>query len=169
MRNLKKFAALLLFVVVTASVNAQTLKFGHIDMQALIQVMPERTTAEAEFAKFQNELGDVYDELQKDYQAKMTEFENLGADVSEVRRNEKVKDIQNLTQRIQDYSQNAQVQMQQKESELMKPIYDKAQTAITDVAKEQGLIYVFETNSLLYKSNQSVDILPLVKQKLGIQ
>ena len=169
MRNLKKFAALLLFVVVTASVNAQTLKFGHIDLQALIQVMPERAAAEAQFTKFQNELGDVYDELQKDYETKMTEFENLGADVSEVRRNEKVKDIQNLTQRIQDYQQNAQQQMNQKNTELMQPIYDKAQKAIEEVAKEQGMIYVFEANSLLYKSNQSTDVLPMVKQKLGIQ
>ena len=51
----------------------------------------------------------------------------------------------------------------------MKPIYDKAQAAIAEVAKEQGLIYVFEVNSLIYKSNQSIDILPLVKTKLGIQ
>lgn len=164
-----KFAAVLLLIVVTASVNAQTLKFGHIDLNALIQVMPERATAEAEYTKFQGELGDVYDELQRDYQAKMTEFENLGADVSEVRRNEKVKDIQNLTQRIQDYEQTANLQMQQKQTELMQPIYDKAQAAIEEVAKEQGLIYVFEANSLLYKSNQSTDILPVVKQKLGIQ
>ena len=169
MRNLKKFAALLLFVVVTASVNAQTLKFGHIDLQGLIQVMPERATAEAEFTKFQNELGDVYDEMQNEYQTKMTEFENLGPEVSEVRRNEKVKDIQNLTQRITDYQQNAQTQMQQKNTELMQPIYDKAQAAIEEVAKELGLIYVFEANSLLYKSNQSTDILPMVKQKLGIE
>jgi len=169
MRNLKKFAALLLFVVVAASVNAQTLKFGHIDMQALIQVMPERTTAEAEFTKFQNDLGDVYDELNTEYQTKLNEFQYLGADVSEVRRNEKVKDIQTLEQRIRDYSQTAQTQMQQKESELMNPIYTKAQAAIEEVAKEQSLVYVFEANSLLYKSNQSVDILPLVKKKLGIE
>lgn len=169
MRNLIRFAAIILLVVVSASVNAQTLKFGHIDLQALIQVMPERTTAETEFTKFQNELGDVYDELQKDYETKMTEFESLGVDVSEVRRNEKVKDIQNITQRIQDFQQNSQVQLQQKQTELMQPIYDKAEAAIEEVAKEQGLIYVFEANSVLYKSNQSTDILPLVKQKLGIQ
>ena len=169
MRNLIRFAAIILLVVVSASVNAQTLKFGHIDLQALIQVMPERTTAETEFTKFQNELGDVYDELQKDYDTKMAEFESLGVDVSEVRRNEKVKDIQNITQRIQDFQQNSQVQLQQKQTELMQPIYDKAEAAIEEVAKEQGLIYVFEANSVLYKSNQSTDILPLVKQKLGIQ
>ena len=169
MRNLKKFAVVLLFIVVAASVNAQTLKFGHIDLQALIQVMPERATAETAFNKFQGEIEDVYGELQTDLQTKMDEFDKLPAESSEVRRNEKVKEIQNLQQRIQEYGTTAQTQLQQKNTELMQPIYDKAQSAIEEVAKEQGLIYVFEANALLYKSNQSVDILPMVKQKLGIQ
>lgn len=169
MRNLMKFSAVLLFVIVAASVNAQTLKFGHIDMQAIIQVMPERATAEAAFNKFQTDLEDVYGDLQKDLQTKMDEFDKLGAEVSEVKRNAKVTEIQSLQQRMQDYQSTAQQQLQQKNSELMKPIYDKAQKAIEEVAKEQGLIYVFDVNSLLYKSNQSIDILPMVKQKLGIQ
>ena len=166
MRNLMKLSAVLLL---TASVNAQTLKFGHIDMNALIQVMPERAKAETDFNKFQSDLEDVYGDLQKDLQTKMQEFDSLDANVSEVKRNAKVSEITDLQQRIQNYQQSAQQQLQQKNTELMKPIYDKAQKAIEEVAKEQGLIYVFDANSLLYKSNQSVDILPMVKQKLGIQ
>ena len=169
MRNLMKFSAVLLFMVVTASINAQTLKFGHIDMNALIQVMPERATAETEFNKFQNDLEDVLTDLQKDLQTKMNEFDSLDATVSDVKRNAKVTEITDLQQRIQNYQQSANQQLQQKQTELMKPIYDKALKAVGDVAKEQGMIYVFDSNSLLYKSNQSVDILPMVKQKLGIQ
>ncbi len=169
MRNLMKFSAVLLFVGVTASVNAQTLKFGHIDMNALMQVMPERATAETTFNKFQSDLGDVYNDLQKDYQTKLDEFDKLGADVTEVKRNAKVTEIQDLSQRIQNFQESTQKQLQDKQTELMKPIYDKALKVIEEVAKEQGLIYVFDANSVLYKSNQSVDILPLVKQKLGIQ
>lgn len=169
MRNLMKFATISLFVIVSATVNAQTPKFGHIDLQALIQVMPERANAEAEFNAFQGEIEDVYNELQNDYETKLNEFESLGAEVSEVRRNEKVKEIQNLDQRIRDYGATAQSQLSQKNTELMQPIYDKAQAAIEEVAKEQSLVYVFEANSVLYKSNQSVDVLPLVKKKLGIE
>ncbi len=169
MRNLMRSIAVLLFVVVTASVNAQTLKFGHIDLQALVQVMPERATAETEFNKYQSELEDVLGDLQKDLNTKMDEFQKLDANVSEVKRNAKVEEIQEMQQRIQNYQTTAQQKLQQKNSELMKPIYDKAQNAIAEVAKEQGLMYVFEANSLLYKSNQSVDVLPMVKQKLGIQ
>lgn len=173
MRNLMKFAAVILLVVVTASVNAQTLKFGHIDLQGLIGVMPERTTAETEFNAFQGEMEDVLGEMQKDLQAKMGEFEKLGEAVSEIKRNAKVTEIQDLQQRIQNYTQSAQQQLQQKQADLFKPILEKAQKAIDEVAKESNLVYVFDTSAgatiVLYKSNQSLDLLPLVKKKLGIQ
>lgn len=168
MRNLLKLTAVLLFVV-AATAGTQAQKFGHIDLQGLIQVMPERATAEKELSTFQKELEDVLEEMQNNLNTAMGEFEQLGADASEIKRNAKVSEIQDMQQRIQNYTQTAQGQIQQKNGELFKPIMDKAQNAIGEVAKEKGLLYVFEVNSLLYKSNESVDVLPLVKAKLGIQ
>ena len=172
MRNLMKLTAVLFFVIATASVNAQTLKFGHIDMQALIQVMPERATAETEFNNFQSDIEDVFGQMQKEYQQKLAELQQLGDAASEVKRNAKVTEIQDLQQRMQNYQQSAQQQLQQKQAELLKPVFDKADSIIAVVAKEKGLIYVFDAGAnsvVLYKSNQSVDLLPLVKAKMGIQ
>ena len=173
MRNLMKFVTVVLFVGITASVSAQTPKFGHIDLQALVQVMPERATAETEFNKFQSDLEEIFGDMQKDLQTKMAEFEQLGDSASEIKRNAKVAEIQDMQQRIQNYQQTAQQQLQQKQAELFKPIFTKAETAIDEVAKEKGLIYVFDAsegnNVVLYKSNESTDLLPLVKIKLGIK
>jgi len=170
MRNLMKFVAVVLFVGITASVNAQTPKFGHIDLQALVQVMPERAAAETQFNKFQGELEEIFGDMQKDLQAKMADFEQLGDSASEIKKNAKVAEIQDMQQRIQNYQQTAQQQLQTKQTELLKPVFDKAEKAVADVAKEKGLIYVFDigTKVVLYKSNDSMDILPFVKTKLGI-
>jgi outer membrane protein len=171
MRNLTKFVAVVLFVGITASVSAQTPKFGHIDLQALIQVMPERAVAETQFNKFQTELEDIYTEMQKDLQTKMASFEQLGDSASEIKKNAKVAEIQDMQQRVQNYQQTAQQQLQTKQTELLKPVFDKAEVAIGEVAKEKGLLYVFDigTKVVLYKSNESMDLLPLVKTKLGIK
>ena len=171
MRNLKKLFVLILCAVATISAGAQNQKFGHIDLQALVQLMPERTTAETEFNNFQSDLEDVLGEMQQNYQQKLTELEQLGDGASEVRRNAKITELQELQQRIQNYQMTAQQQLQQKQAELLSPVFDKAEAAIEEVAKEQGLLYVFDIGSrvVLYKSNQSVDLLPMVKQKLGIQ
>jgi outer membrane protein len=171
---MKKFTPLcvaFLFAIFPTAGNAQTLKFGHIDLQALIQVLPERETMEVEFNAFQKDLEDILDEMQKDYQTKLGELEQMGQEVSELKRNAKISELQNLNERIQGYHANAQQQIQKKYQELLNPLYEKAMEAISAVAKEQELMYVFETGSnvVLYKSNQSLDLFPLVKQKLGIE
>jgi outer membrane protein len=169
MRNLLKLFAVILLIGTTATVNAQTLKFGHIDLQALVQVMPEATTAQTELNNFQKDIEDVFGGMQTELQQKYAEFEQLGEEISEVKRNAKITEIQDAQQRIENYRSTAQQQIQQKNAEVFQPIIQKAQKAVEDVAKEQGLIYVFDVNALHYMSNQSVDILPLVKKKLGIE
>ncbi|MFW5831042.1 MAG: OmpH family outer membrane protein [Prolixibacteraceae bacterium] len=171
MRNLTKIIAVVLFVTVAATANAQELKFGHVDLQALIQVMPERTAAETEFNNFQTELEEVLAEMQQNYQAKLQELEKLGEGTSEVKRNAKIGELQDMQQRIQNYQATAQEQLQQKQAELLQPVFDKAEAAIQEAAKEEGLFYVFDvgSNVVLYKSNKSIDVLPLAKKKLGIE
>ncbi len=171
MRKFTPLCVAILFFIIATAGNAQTLKFGHIDLQALIQVMPERETTETEFTKFQTDLEEILGEMQKDYQAKLQELEQIGQEVSELKRNAKISELQNLQERIQGFQQNAQQQIQQKYQELLNPLYEKAMEAINEVAREQELMYVFETGSnvVLYKSNQSIDLLLPVKQKLEIK
>ncbi len=164
-----KLAVVFLFAIATVTVSAQ--KFGHIDLQAIVQVMPERTVAETEFNTFQSDLEDILGEMQKDYQAKLASFEQLGEDASEIKKTAKITEIQDIQQRMQNYQQTAQGQLQQKQMELLQPVFTKAEEAIAEVAKEKGLIYVFDVGQkiVLYKSNESLDLFPLVKAKLGIQ
>lgn len=171
MRKLIKLFALLFLTGIFMSTEAQNLKFGHIDLQALVQLMPERTSAETSFNSFQAELEDVLGEMQTNYQQKLKELEQLGENASEVKRNAKISELQDIQQRIQNYHVTANQQLQQKQAELLQPVFDKAENAIQEVAKEQGLLYVFDigTKVVLYMSNQSIDILPMVKKKLGLQ
>lgn len=170
MKSIYKIFTVIIFVIFHLSSEAQTNKFGHIDLDALIQVMPEIGPTEAEFDKFQKELNEVMVEMQQDYQTKLKELEELGSDVSEVRRNAKFSELQSVQQRIQQYQQSAQQQVQLKYQELLDPIYKKATDAVEEVAREHDLLYVFETgtNAIIYKSSQSIDLMPLVKEKLGI-
>ncbi len=170
MRSPLKLSAPLFFVILFFSTGAQTLKFGHIDLQALIQTLPDLKDTETEFDKFQKELNDVMTEMQQNYQTNLKELEQLGEDASDIKRNAKISELQNLQQRIQSFQQNAQQQIQQKYQKLLSPLYEKATGAVEEVSRELGLIYVFDTgtNVILYKSTQSIDLLPMVKEKLGI-
>jgi outer membrane protein len=173
MRNLSKIFIFAAFILLAGNARAQEAKFGHIDLQALIQVMPERTAAEAEYAKQAKELEDQMGTMQQELENKYKEYVTKRDSLSDIVRSAKETDIQDLQQRIQSFNQVAQQQLQQKQNEMLRPIFEKAQKAVADVAKEKGLIYVFdvsgELGTVLYRSNESLDVLPLAKTKLGIK
>lgn len=171
MRHLLKTLFIALFVVTVSFASAQTPKFGHIDLQALIQIMPERAASAAKYDKFVKELEDQMGVMQGEYTTKLEEYNAKSDSVSDFIRESLATDLQDLTQRIQNYQSIAQTQMQQKQNELLAPIFKKAEAAVNEVGKEKGLLYVFDvgTRVLVYKSNESMDVLPFVKTKLGIQ
>jgi len=151
--------------------KAQAPKFGHIDLQALIQVMPERATAEKQFIAYQKELEDALGIMQKEFQTKYMEYASNRDSLSETVRKMKEEDLNAMNERIQTYQSSASQQLQTKQGELLKPVFDKADKAVKAVGAEKGLIYVFDMSSrvILYNSKESTDLLPAVKAKLGIQ
>ncbi|MEZ4907740.1 MAG: OmpH family outer membrane protein [Saprospiraceae bacterium] len=70
---------------------------------------------------------------------------------------------------LQKFDQESQQKIVDKSDELLKPIRDKVQNAIDEVAKEGGYQYVFDASMgfILY-ADESTDIGDAVKAKLGI-
>lgn len=167
MKTFKRIALVVAVLAISVAANAQ--KFGHINFQQLISVMPESATAQETLKSFVAELEGQHAEMQKEYQSKSQEYVAQMEGMTAAVRQAKESDLMALQQRIQTFGQGAQMEVQQKEQEILQPIFEKARDAVEGVAKEQGLLYVFEVNGLLYHSAESVDLLPLVKTKLGIQ
>lgn len=168
MKNISRIA-LISFLLFAGSLSAQSLKFGHIDFQQLLQAMPERDAAQKAMAKVQADLDAQNTTMQKDYQDKLKEYQAQQKTLTDAIRAAKEDELQSIATRIQNFQQQAQDNLQKEEAKQFQPIIDKARKAIADVGKEQGLLYVFEINGILYHSEQSVDILSLVKAKLGIK
>lgn len=172
MRHFFSVITLSLLLFVGASASAQTLKFGHIDFQGLIQTMPERDAAQKAMAKMQADLESQLGVMQKEYQTKGQEYVALvkQSTVTDAIRQAKEADIQSLQERITTFQQQAQENLQKEETKQFQPVVEKAKKAIAEVAKEQGMTFVFEVNSVLYyNAVQSTDMMPLVKTKLGLK
>ena len=173
MKNLFKVLIFSL-VIFSGCLSAQSLKFGHIDSQKLIMSMPEREVATTSFEKVRADLESKLQAMQKEYSEKSKEYDalNQAKDANETIIKAKQDEVLSLQERIRNFQQSAQESLQKEEAKLMQPIIDKVRKAINEVAKEQGLIYVFEENSpqasVLYHSDLSIDLTPLVKAKLGI-
>ncbi len=172
MKSVLKICLLAVFVFTAGFISAQSLKFGHIDTQQLLQVMPERAAAEATLQKVGKDLEDQQATIEAEYNTKLQSYIAKRDSLSDVALANLEQELQDMQQRAQSFRQVAMQQYQAKNAELMKPIIEKINKTIEAVGKEQGMIYVFDTQQgspILYKSNQSIDILPLCKSKMGIQ
>jgi outer membrane protein len=168
---MRNFSGIMLFtfLLFAGSLSAQTLKFGHIDSQQLLLVMPERDAAQKAITKVQTDLEAQLATMQKELNDKGKEYAAQQKTLTDAIRTTKEEELQSINQRIQTFQQQASDNLQKEEAKQMQPVVDKAKKAISDVGKELGLIYIFEVNGVLYHSEQSIDLLPLVKTKLGIK
>ncbi len=165
---MKKILLLSLTLLITISSFSQN-KFGYIDSQELLLLMPERKTAEEEVQTFAKSLESQLQAMTAEYQQSVQEYQANEATYTDLVKQDKVTEITGLEQRIQSFQQNAQQALQSKEQELLEPILQKARKAIEDVASEGDYTYIFDKSvgSILYVK-ESENILDKVKKKLKL-
>ena len=165
---MKKILLLSLTFLISISSFSQN-KFGYIDSQELLLLMPERKTAEEEVQTFAKSLESQLQAMTAEYQQSVQEYQANEATYTDLVKQDKVTEITGLEQRIQSFQQNAQQALQSKEQELLEPILQKARQAIEDVASEGDYTYIFDKSvgSILYVKD-SENILDKVKKKLKL-
>jgi outer membrane protein len=150
--------------------HSQNLKFGHINSQELLTAMPESDSAQAKIEKlagdYEQQLEEMRVELNKKYDEYLTNRDNY----TDLIRQTKEADITEMQQRIGNFEQVAQQDLQQQQQQLIQPVLEKANNAIKEVAEENGFVYIFDVSrgNPVYFSEKSIDIISLVRTKLGL-
>jgi outer membrane protein len=171
---MKRFAGILALIIAFTfsgqKTSAQSFKFGHINRDELIKTMPEYDSAVVKLQNFQKELTNALELMQVELNNKADAYTKESKNLSDLVRQTKEQELNDINKRIQDFQTNAQTQLTDKQAALFNPIVDKVQKAIKDVGKENGFTYIFEGISLYYfDETKSVNITPLVKTKLGLK
>ena len=148
----------------------KTIKLGHINSNDLMQIMPGRDTAQAQLQKEVEDLQAEMESMKKEYETRVNDYIAKKDQLSELIRKTKESDLQAMAARIEEWQQNAQTLLQERQEALLKPIVDRAKAAIEAVGKENGYTYILDSGvgTVLY-SQDSDDIMPLVKKKLGLK
>jgi outer membrane protein len=173
---MKRFVSIAVLIVVIAfagkNAMAQSFKFGHINSDELIQTMPEYDSATVKLEKFRKELVNALELMGVELNNKNEAYQKESKNLSDIVKQTKEQELVDMQKRIQDFQNNAQTQLQNKQTEVFQPIYAKVDKAIKDVGKENGFLYVFDIakGALLYfDETKSINVMPLVKTKLGLK
>lgn len=163
------FIAILIFSIQGKAQNP--LKIGHVNVQELVQTHPDIDSIHAVLEQETKDMQEVYADMVQEQQTKMDTFEKESAGYSEIMKKTKQEELLALSQKVQNYNQTAQQRIRQRNMELIQPIYQEVNQAISDVAKENGFTYILDESSgnIAFISDDAEDITPKVKEKLGIK
>lgn len=168
---MKKILVILVMVCAVSVVQAQT-KVGHINSSELIDKMPEADSIQTVLLKEQEQWQSILAEKENEAKTKYAALMELADDpnVSNSVKEVKAQEVENLQQQYQDLQKRASESLQTKQTELLTPLLDTVKKTIAEVAKANGYAYVMDTtegSGIIY-SDESYDLMPLVKAKLGI-
>ncbi len=171
MKNFLKAVVLILAVLFTVNLNAQTkIKLGHIDSDSLLKMMPGKDSAQIKIEKEIKLYQSQYTAMETEYNTKVADYQTNLTSMSDLIKTTKAAEIADLETRITKFQTSASEAIQKKQTELLQPIIDKAKKAIEDVAKENGFTYVFDSSvGVLLYDGGGEDIMLLVKKKVGIK
>ena len=156
--------AAILILGASNTMNAQA-KVAHVDVSDIMSKMPAMLDAQNQLQKLSGTYDAEYKKMVDEYQTKIKKYEAEAATVTEAVNGERSKEVQDMQKRIVDYRDNAQKELQQKETDIVKPLMEKVRASIQKVGKAKGFQYVLDGSSLLLADgpNLTAD----VKKDLG--
>jgi outer membrane protein len=165
MKQLKTLLiAAVLFVGANQAVNAQA-KTAHVDVSEIMGKMPAMLDAQKQLEKLSATYDTDYKTMVDEYQARIKKYETEATTVSDKMNEERSKEVQDMQKRIVDFRDNAQKELQKKETDLTKPLVEKVKASIQKVGKAKGFQYVLNADQLLLADGPNITA--DVKKDLG--
>ena len=123
---MKKITSILLVAItcLTSTLFAQD-KFGHIHSEQLLMIMPETADADKAIQEYSQMLETQLQAMYGEYQTKAGEFQTNEGLMTDIVKEAKIKEIQDLELRIQQFQQTSQESIQQKRNEVLSPLLEK--------------------------------------------
>jgi outer membrane protein len=168
---MKKFLCVMLLMASFVIPASAQMKIGYINSEAIMQQLPEAQDAQKQLDAISTDWQTELTKMQTDLQHRFEDYDKKKLVMSDKRRAEVEKDLQDLEKKMVDYRTSkfgANGELFTKQNELMKPVQDKLFKAVKDVADDGGYDYVFDKSSttLLMYSNEKHDLTSKVLSKL---
>ncbi|MCP2027096.1 outer membrane protein [Flavobacterium sp. HSC-32F16] len=156
--------AAILILGASNTMNAQA-KVAHVDVSEIMSKMPAMLDAQNQLQKLSGTYDAEYKKMVDEYQTKIKKYEAEAATVTEAVNGDRSKEVQDMQKRIVDYRDNAQKELQQKETDIVKPLMEKVRTSIQKIGKAKGFQYVLDGSTLLLADGPNITA--DVKKDLG--
>ena len=155
-----------------ASYAQAPVKIGYADPDYILSQLPEAKQIDAELKSLQTQLKGQIETKVSEFQKKLADYQaNLNTMLAPVRENTE-RELQQLQQNLEKLQQDAQTTVQNKQNQLMQPVYLKIGKGIEAVAKENGYTLILSNQvgglDVVLYGEETLDVSDLVLKNLGI-
>lgn len=148
-------------------------KIGYADLDYIFNKLPEAKQIETELKSLQgqleSQLKNKYEEFRKKYEAH--DAKTLTLTMAELQKNR--KELELMKENLARFEQECQSTFQRKQKQLMDPVTQSIQKAISSVANESGYDFILNAgagqNDLLLFAVDRADVSDRVLEKLGVE
>ena len=140
-------------------------KLGYANVEYILSQLPEAKQVQSELETYEGQLKRRMESKVEEYKRKGENFEKNYNNMTDLERADTQEEIQTIQESILKFQQEAEASIQQKQQNLLKPLYEKIQSAIDSVASRNNYTYIFKAESLLFAKPEediSDDILKLL-------
>jgi outer membrane protein len=170
---MKPFLLFILFGVSTLTASAQ--KMGYADWQYILIQLPELKGVEDQLKTEGEQLEKMFNSKTQALDLKRKAFDANGATMTDAARRNAALEINQMSQDIEKFRQDAATSIQTKQAKLMQPLFAKVGKAIEEVANENNYDFILAPQlasesggDILLYANEKYNISDLVLKKLGI-
>ncbi len=163
-------ATVILFLFVLSIDSYAQIKVGYIDKEIVLKQMPEYKTVENEYKAFEKLYTDTLQARKTEIISKAEYFQKRYEEIQGMIKSGQIKseseakvfedsltymqdDIKKLQDGYNAYLQVVQNELMQKQSALLKPLYEKISKVVEGVAKELKYNFVFDKPSGVLEGN----------------
>ncbi|MCM1006112.1 MAG: OmpH family outer membrane protein [Prevotella sp.] len=160
-----------IMVAIPMLASAQTIKIGVVDTQKLVAELPAFKEAQTKIEAIAKKYDDEYANLRTEATKKLEEFQTISQDANtpQAVKERRAKELDEFSQKLSEFEQMAQQDLQKQQQEIFGPVYSTVQDAIKSIGKEGNYTFIQEAAAFLYYGAPAEDITNQVKARLGVK
>jgi outer membrane protein len=149
--------------------QAANLRLGYVNVDQVMQSMPEFAKAESTLTREMRALQAEIEKMQQRFDSTTRAFDQQSVVLSPSARQTKQREIQELSQQLQQRMNDASNRVQRRERELVQPLEDRVKGIIEGLRAERNLALVFNVSgpvNAIVAADRSLDLTPTIIQRL---
>lgn len=161
----------ILVAFVAMSAMAQS-KFGYVSYRELVKSLPEHSIVEAHLDELQAKYEAEIERSEREFNQKYIDFIEEQSQFPDNIRIKRHKELQELMEKAMAFKHEVNNAMCEARHEMMKPLYDKIDEAVTNVCVAGDYDYILNTDERAYiaiNSMRGTDVTMEVKIELGVE